>query len=234
MPVAVVRGEAGREAIRATQITRQTIRGKEGGVYYVLAPGPSLMLAPTFRIDRALNRARGHAGAHSWSASSPGTRWRRCSSWCCSCSPATRPDARGSPPCWPSVSRCCHPSSSTSSSSTRRCPGRSSWRWRSTLLALRPERLARHPWLFGTLLATLPWLHQKFLPVWLVLAATAVWVMWRQSEERARGRQVRQEFLVASSETGLLGMTAAGRGGGPALIPAGSWASWRHRRWGST
>ena len=62
MAVAVVRGEAGRDAIRATRITRQTIRGKEGGVYYVLAPGPSFFLAPTFRIDRALNRARGTAG----------------------------------------------------------------------------------------------------------------------------------------------------------------------------
>jgi hypothetical protein len=43
-------------------------------------------------------------------------------------------------------------------------------------LALRPEGLRRHPWLFGGMLATLPWLHQKFLPVWLVLVATAVWV----------------------------------------------------------
>ena len=45
----------GREAIRATRITRQTIGGKDGGVYHVLAPGPSLLLAPTLRIDRALN-----------------------------------------------------------------------------------------------------------------------------------------------------------------------------------
>jgi hypothetical protein len=29
------------------------------------------------------------------------------------------------------------------------------------------------------MLATLPWLHQKFLPVWLVLVATALWVGWR-------------------------------------------------------
>src|SRR5262249_14428522 len=35
----------GAGAIRATRITRQTIRGKEGGVYTVLAPGPSLLLA---------------------------------------------------------------------------------------------------------------------------------------------------------------------------------------------
>jgi hypothetical protein len=47
-------------------------------------------------------------------------------------------------------------------------------------LALRPERLARHPWAFGFLVATLPWLHQKFLPVWFAVVATALWVMWRR------------------------------------------------------
>src|SRR5258706_1376930 len=52
----------GRESITATRITRQTIQGKEGGVYYVLAPGPSMLLAPTLRVDRALNRARGVQG----------------------------------------------------------------------------------------------------------------------------------------------------------------------------
>ncbi len=53
MAAALARGEAGRDAIRATRVTRQTIRGKDGGVYYVLAPGPSLMLAPALRLDRA-------------------------------------------------------------------------------------------------------------------------------------------------------------------------------------
>jgi hypothetical protein len=42
-------------------------------------------------------------------------------------------------------------------------------------LALRPEGLARHPWLLGWMMAALPWLHQKFLPVWLALVATALW-----------------------------------------------------------
>ena len=50
-------------------------------------------------------------------------------------------------------------------------------------LALRPEGLRRHPWLFGGMLATLPWLHQKFLPVWLVLVATALCVGWRGDGE---------------------------------------------------
>src|SRR5205814_5036746 len=49
-------------AIGASRITRQTLRGKEGGVYFVLAPGPSLLLAPTLRLDRALNLRRGTPG----------------------------------------------------------------------------------------------------------------------------------------------------------------------------
>jgi hypothetical protein len=62
LALALGRGEVGREAIRATRITRQTVRGKEGGVFYVLAPGPSLMLAPALRADRALNLASGRTG----------------------------------------------------------------------------------------------------------------------------------------------------------------------------
>lgn len=52
----------GADAIRATREARQTVRGKEGGVFHVLAPGPSLLLAPTLRIDRAINVARGTPG----------------------------------------------------------------------------------------------------------------------------------------------------------------------------
>jgi hypothetical protein len=55
-------GAVGLRAIRATPMTRQTLRGKDGGVYYVLAPGPSLLVAPLLRIDRALNQRRGTAG----------------------------------------------------------------------------------------------------------------------------------------------------------------------------
>src|SRR5207247_4865071 len=43
-------------------------------------------------------------------------------------------------------------------------------------LLFRPRWDTRGACLFGVLLATLPWLHQKFLPVWLVLVVTAVWL----------------------------------------------------------
>jgi hypothetical protein len=49
-------------AIRASRVARQTIRGKDGGVYHVLAPGPSFLLAPLLRADRWLNIAAGVEG----------------------------------------------------------------------------------------------------------------------------------------------------------------------------
>src|SRR5205814_3732631 len=52
----------GASAIRATRIARQTIRGKDGGVFHVLAPGTSALIAPILRLDRALNLRRGTPG----------------------------------------------------------------------------------------------------------------------------------------------------------------------------
>ncbi|PYQ05468.1 MAG: hypothetical protein DMF82_08470, partial [Acidobacteria bacterium] len=53
----------GASSIRATRITRQTVRGKEGGVFHVLAPGVSALVAPALRIDRAVNLRRGTWGS---------------------------------------------------------------------------------------------------------------------------------------------------------------------------
>ena len=52
----------GAGAIRATRETRQVVRGKDGGVYTVLAPGPSLLLAAPLRVDRAFNLRHGTPG----------------------------------------------------------------------------------------------------------------------------------------------------------------------------
>ena len=41
-------------------------------------------------------------------------------------------------------------------------------------LAFRPERIRLHAVRFGVLVAVLPWLHQKFLPVWGVVLLTAL------------------------------------------------------------
>jgi hypothetical protein len=55
-------GGWGRGAIRAQRVGHETISGKEGGIYHVLAPGPSFFLAPLLWLDRALNLHRGTPG----------------------------------------------------------------------------------------------------------------------------------------------------------------------------
>ena len=48
----------GAQAIRAERVARQTVSGKDGGIYHVLAPGPSLLLAPFVRADQELDARR--------------------------------------------------------------------------------------------------------------------------------------------------------------------------------
>lgn len=50
------------ESNTARGVAHLTVRASDGGAYHVLAPGPALLLAPALRIDRALNRARGTPG----------------------------------------------------------------------------------------------------------------------------------------------------------------------------
>ncbi len=197
MAVALARGEAGRGAIRATRITRQTVRGKDGGVYYVLAPGPSLMLAPALRLDRAMNRARG----------APGRVAVAVLLWCALAAALVTAlfrlvrDATGRAGLAAAVAfgfARRRPSSSTSSSSTRRWWGRWCSPWPSARSRSAPGRSRRHPWSFGTVLASLPWLHQKFLPVWLVLVATALWIAW-QERTAAAGRRWAVGLLVPTA-----------------------------------
>ena len=163
MTAASARGDAGRDAIRATRITRQTIRGKEGGVYYVLAPGPSLLLAPALRLDRAVNRARGSRARRAERALS-GARSPRCWSWPL---PAVARRDRAAGPRGGARVRL-RPGAALSLLLLPVLPGdgggAASWPWPSARWPCGPTGLRRHPWLFGSLLATLPWLHQKFLP----------------------------------------------------------------------
>ena len=178
---AVVRGEAGREAIRATRITRQTIRGKDGGVYYVLAPGPSILLAPAFRIDRAINRARGVRGPLVVSV----LAWNAVAALLVVMLFLLVRDATARPGLAALLAlgfALLPPFLFYFFQFYPEMVGALVMAVAFHLLALRPGRLARHPWLFGILLATLPWLHQKFLPVWFALVATAVWVIWRRGE----------------------------------------------------
>ncbi len=178
MAVALSRGEVGREAIRAERITRQTIRGKDGGVFYVLAPGPSLMLAPALRVDRAINLARGRPGRVAASVLE----------WCALAALLVMAlfllvrDATGRPGLAAALAfgfALVPPFLFYSFQFYPEMVGALVMALAFRTLALRPESLRRRPWLFGLMLATLPWLHQKFLPVWLVLVATAFFVGWR-------------------------------------------------------
>ena len=164
----------GRDAIRATRITRQTVRGKEGGIYHVLAPGPSFLLAPALRLDRALNLRRGTPGRLAvtllaWNAlaallvgamfqlaarrraAAPGSR------------PRSRPARRSLPP-FVFYSFQFYPEMLGALVMTAAL--------RALLFGRPAPRAARLA--LGLALASLPWLHQKFLPVWLALAAWAL------------------------------------------------------------
>lgn len=173
----------GRESITATRITRQTIQGKEGGVYYVLAPGPSMLLAPTLRVDRALNRARGVQGrlavsVLAWNALAAGlvvalfllvreaTGWPGLAALVALGSAVVPPFVFYSYQFYPEM------------------PGALVLTLVFHRLLSRPRRSTAGAWLFGALLATLPWLHQKFLPVWLVLVVTAAWLAVREKAPR--------------------------------------------------
>jgi hypothetical protein len=206
MASAVLRGEAGREAIRATRITRQTIRGKDGGVYYVLAPGPSLMLAPALRADRALNLARG-------------ARDRVAASvllWCATAALLVTAlfllvrDATSRAGLAAALAfgfALVPPFLFYFFQFYPEMVGALVLALAFRTLALRPEGLLRHPWWFAWMLATLPWLHQKFLPVWLALVATAAWVgLSSRATLAAENRPLSRRAWLA----GLLVPTALG------------------------
>jgi hypothetical protein len=197
MAVALARGEAGREAIRATRIVRQTVRGKNGGVYYVLAPGPSLMLAPTLRVDRAINRARGEPGRVAVSV----LLWCALAALLVAALFLLVRDATGRPGLAALLAfgfALVPPFLFYSFQFYPEMVGALVLAVAFRTLALRPHGLLRRPWPFGSMLATLPWLHQKFLPVWLVLVATAAWVALRPSYRGAP----RASFRGAPSRPG--------------------------------
>ena len=191
----------GREAITATKITRQTIGGKDGGVFHVLAPGPSLLLAPTLRIDRALNRAYGTPGRLAVSVLLMNLMGAllvmatfqlvRDATQSTGLAAALAFGFALVPPFlfyffqfYPEM------------------PGALVLAVLFRLLFLR-DSLSRGAALGASLLlASLPWLHQKFFPVWAVLTATALVQAWRR-------RAPRSDFLaLAAPQAVTLYLTA--------------------------
>jgi hypothetical protein len=185
MAAALAHGPAavGASAIRATRITRQTIRGKDGGVYYVLAPGPSILLAPTLRVDRALNRLRETPGRLAVSV----LAWNALGAALVAALFLLLRDATGRPGLAAVVA-----------AGFALTPPFLFYFFQfypemvgALLLALAFHALAfetrwsvRTALALGATLAALPWLHQKFLPVWGVLVLTALLVLRRRGASR--------------------------------------------------
>ncbi|HEX6738458.1 MAG TPA: hypothetical protein VF310_09310, partial [Vicinamibacteria bacterium] len=164
----------GAGAIQATRVTRQTIHGKEGGVFHVLAPGTSLLLAPALRLDRALNLADGGFGRLRLTL----LLWNLAAAALVSAVFLLLRDATGRPglaAALAGVSAVLPPFVFYSFQFYPEMLGAL-----ALAVALRLLLFVR-PWgtftlaAFGALLAVLPWLHQKFLPVWALLTALAVW-----------------------------------------------------------
>jgi hypothetical protein len=213
MVAAVARGEAGRDAIQPSRISRQVVRGREGGVYSVLAPGPSLLLAPALRVDRALNRARGETGRVAVSV----LLFCALGAWLVAALFQLVRDATGRPGLAAALAfgfAVVPPFLFYFHQFYPEMLGALVLAVAFRALALRPERLVEAPWRLGWLIATLPWLHQKFLPVWGVLVATAVYVAWRGRRPGA-GESAAPASLAGERRRVIAGLLA------PSLV--GAW-----------
>jgi hypothetical protein len=181
MLAALARGEAGKDAIRATRVSRQVVRGKDGGIYSVLAPGPSLLLAPALRVDRAINRARGVEGRVAVSV----LLFCALGAWLVAALFLLLRDATERPGLAAALSfflALVPPFLFYFHQFYPEMLGALVLTIAFQTIAFRPERIRLHAVRFGVLVAVLPWLHQKFLPVWGVLLVTALVVGWRRSQ----------------------------------------------------
>ena len=163
----------GASAIRATRITRQTVRGKDGGVYHVLAPGTSLMLAPALRLDRALNRARATPGRLAvtvlfWNALA--------AALVAAVFLLVRDGGAGTglAAAIAGLTGLLPPSLFYAYQFYPEMLGALFLALALRAILLRPPETTGGALSLGLLLALLPWLHQKFLPVWGLLVLMAV------------------------------------------------------------
>jgi hypothetical protein len=178
----------GADAIRATRITRQVVGGKEGGVYTVLAPGPSLLLALPLRVDRALNLARGTPGRIAVTVAA----WNALAAVLVAVLFLLLRDVSGRAGLAAALAglfALLPPFVFYAFQFYPEMPGALALAALLRWLLLVPRWPPRTCVAIGLVLAVLPWLHQKFLPVWLVLAAMAVIV--------AVDRMVRLPSLLA-------------------------------------
>ncbi len=175
MAEALLRGPdaVGRDAIRATRVTRQTVRGKEGGVYHVLAPGPSILLAPALRADRWLNIRDGRSGRLAVTV----LWWNALAAALVAALFLLLRDATGRAGLAAAVAGAAALTPPFLFYFFQFYPemlGALVFAVALRFLLFRAWWRTPEAWALGALLATLPWLHQKFLPAWAVLAVWAV------------------------------------------------------------
>ena len=167
-------GAVGASAIRATRVTRQTVRGKEGGIYYVLAPGPAFLLAPALRVDRALNLARGIEGRLAVTL----LLWNAVAAALVVAVFLLARDATGRPGLAAAVAgffALAPPFLFYFYQFYPETLGALAFAVALRLILFARRWTARTTLVLGLLLATLPWMHQKFLPLWIVLVAMSIW-----------------------------------------------------------
>jgi hypothetical protein len=176
------------DAIEASRLARQTIQGKRGGVYHVLAPGPSLLLALPLRVDRALNLRLGTPGRLRTSL----LVWNALAAALVVALYRLLLDVTGRPGLAALLAAgfaATPPFLFYSFQFYPEMPGALVVALALRTLFLEPLPRAR-AWLgLGLLLATLPWWHQKFLPIWGLL------VLW--GTLRAVDQLVRLRTLAA-------------------------------------
>jgi hypothetical protein len=220
----------GASAIRATRITRQTIRGKEGGVFTVLAPGPSFLLAPVLRIDRALNLARGTPGRLAVTV----LFWNALAAALVAAVFLLARDGGAGPgaaAAMAGLTALLPPLVFYSYQFYPEMLGALALALALREILLRPAPSAGGAFVLGLLLAFLPWLHQKFLPVWVLLVGMAV---VRMVDELVTARtlmallapQAVSLFLIALYNFGITGSVrpdALYLAWGPAGVSSARW-----------
>lgn len=170
---ALRRGEVGTDAIRAEGTSLLTVRGKDGGTFHSLAPGPAVLLAPSLRVDRALGRLHDTPGALGFTL----LAWNALAAAVAAAAFVLARDATGRPGLAALVTAGALVSPPLLFYGFQFYPEVPA----ALLLAVAFRALAYGRWnstgqaaALGLALAALPWMHQKFLPVWAVVTALCV------------------------------------------------------------
>lgn len=173
---AAARGEdlVSADRVRDLRAAHLTVAGRGGGLYHVLAPGPSLLIAPALRADRALNRTDGQPGRLRLTL----LLWNALAALLVAAVFALTREATGRPGLAAAVSAFFAVTPPFLFYFHQFYPELPA----ALVLTVCLKRLVfgrgagpRDSLALGLLVGVLPWLHQKYLPLAVVLAMWAVW-----------------------------------------------------------